>query len=412
MLCLGTLAADNYMYFLVDSLKMNWSSENSRLEGIASAQKLYVMMADNEFEIQTQDNELFQATTYLARNRFTFVKDGMKFSTSIGDTNPILSLKKLDASKAEVELASTGIKVVGDWLDASLRGIGFSVTDFNMVCPTDSFTTDVDTACVKQTLIQTENPEGYSDLRLYDDSGKKEFDIGIKAKEVSIADERLNIESDNIEGFFKGANFGLKNAKVDCFKNPNLIDLDVEGFLLGCLAESDIRGSGLRFVSSGLNAYINNASLEFKDNFFRVISDDAQFHSGKEKTIVAGMILECDKDPIDQKSFSNNPVINGCMRKMRLSFERIEGHKEVSRAMFDINNSEFRLTGKLKFLLRLRILATGSIKHNSLTNQLTVTINKARVSGISARKLAISLIKKFIDSDRIQIRGSSIVIQL
>lgn len=63
--------SNDYMYFLVDSLNMTKNELKTPLSGEILAKHIYVNMMGNEFEIQTQNDELFVADAILESDRFT-----------------------------------------------------------------------------------------------------------------------------------------------------------------------------------------------------------------------------------------------------------------------------------------------------------------------------------------------------
>ncbi|EQC43520.1 hypothetical protein [Bacteriovorax sp. Seq25_V] len=422
-------AADDYMYFLVDSMKLTKAQTDSRLEGLTVAKKILVLMDDNEVEIDVGPDRVFEAKTFLENDKFTFYKDGIKFATPLGSSNPVLQITHLDIEQAEVELATSGISIKGDHLNTNFGDLNFYVDNLDMYCDTKGkFTTDIDVACIANTKIVPFNTNKNSTILAKDVSDKNEFEIKIESREVSINEDRLFIESENIAGFYKKSHFGLGKGTLDCFKDINMTDIDVDKIVLGCLQESNITGKKLKFKESGINLHINTAEVVFARDHFTMKADYASFKTDSSPTYVAGMKFECDKDELgmgERMPFSQSSFLNGCMRHSLFKIERLDNDlsdinyreaivdaTDIKDLKLEIKNGRFNLVGKPKVVFRVPIRVSGQITHNALIDEVEIKVNKATVAGITAKAYTLKLIRKFIDSDRVKIKGDSIIIQL
>jgi len=410
--------ANDYMYFLVDSLNMTKDDQKSPLSGEVLANHIYVNMKGNEFEIQTQYNDLFTADAILEPNRFTFIKDGMKFSTPLEDSNPLYSIDMLNAQKAEIEMSHKVIDVKGDDLGVHLGPINFEVNNINMQCKVDRFTTSVDEACIQNTVIKPFNEDKTSNIRISDISEKQSYSLDIETSLLSILEDDLYIEVNNIKGNYLKNDFGISRGELNCFKDPELKVIDVENLVYGCLKRSKIIGEKLKYKIPSLNAHINKASLVFDDSNMKLHSDYASFKNGADVTYAAGMSLECDKDPIVVDIKNPNAILNGCMRSMTFKLERMDNGtqkgkaKDIKNFKLAINSGNFKLTGKVKFLFYVSVDVTGTVRHESQRKQIVIDVNKAKVGKISARSFALSIVKKFINVDSVKVVDNSIIIQL
>ena len=423
------LCADDYMYFLVESMKLTKTASDSRLEGLTLAKKILVLMDDNEVEIDVGPGNIFEAKTFLENDKFTFFKDGIKFATPLGSSNPVLQITHLDIANAEVELATRGISIKGEYLNTNFGDLNFYVDNLDMYCNTfGKFTTDIDIACITNTKILPFDTSRNSTIIVKDVSENVDFEIKIESREVSINEEKLFIESENIEGFYKRAHFGLGKGTLDCLKDSTMTDIDVDKIVLGCLQETNITGKKLKFSESGINLHINTAEVEFAKDHFTMKADYASFKTDSTPTYVAGMKFECDKDDLglgESFPFSQSSFLNGCMRHSLFKIERLDNDTsdinyqeaivdatDIKDLRLEIKNGRFNLVGKPKVIFRVPIKVSGVIKHNALIDELEIRVDKATVAGITAKAYTLKLIRKFIDSDRVKIKGDSIIIQL
>lgn len=414
-----TMAKSNdYMYFLVDSLNMTKNELKTPLSGEILAKHIYVNMMGNEFEIQTQNDELFVVDAILESDRFTFIKDGMKFSTPLEDNNPLYGIDKLNASKAEVEMSHEVIDVKGDDLAVHLGPINFEVNNINMQCRVSEFTTAIDEACIQNTTIKPYDESKISKIRLSDLSEKKLYNLDIQTNELSIEEDDLFIEVKNIKGNYLNNHFGISRGELNCYKDPELKIIDVENLVYGCLKRSKIIGEKLSYQIPSLNMHINKASVIFDEDKMKLHSDYASFKNKGSVTYVAAMSLECDKDPIVVDINNPNAILNGCMRSMTFKLDRMDNGtqkgqvKDIKNFKLAVNTGNFKITGKVKFVFYVSLDVTGKVKHDPKKKQIVIDVNKAKVGKFSARSFALKIVKKFINVDNVKVVDNSIIIQL
>jgi hypothetical protein len=413
------MAAQDYMYFLVDSMNMTKENIKSPLEGEVLAKHIYVNMSGNEFEIQTGDDEFFTADAILESNRFTFIKDGMKFSTPLEDNNPLYSIDRLNAQKAEIEMSHMVIDVKGDDLGVHLGPIDFQVNNINMQCKVNEFTTAIDEACIQNTLIKPFDPSKISSIKVSDLSEEQAYKLDIETNLLSIIEDNLFIEVKNIKGNYLDNNFGISRGELNCFKDPELRVIDVENIVYGCLKKSKIIGERLKYKIPSFNIHVNKASLSFDKNNMKLFADYASFKTGSAVTYAAGMTLECDKDPIVVDINNPNAILTGCMRSTVFKLEKMDNGtnkksqmKDIKNFKLSITNGNFRLTGKVKLLFYLSLDIKGKVRHVPAKKQIIIDVNKAKVGKISAKNFTLNIVRKFINGDNVKVVDNSIIIQL
>ena len=179
---------------------------------------------------------------------------------------------------------------------------------------------------------------------------------------------------------------------------------------------------------------------------FSLESDSAVFSSGaqnkKDITTIEELKVECHKLLTDQKrfNFERNLILEGCIEHAdikiakvhvdeakalqflkAIQYERYEEVKETSHKFFNFLNfkevslrsekGKFILLSKAKFLFRIPIKITGVMAFNKESKVFSMIINKASVLGITSKKLALYLVKKFVANDDIQVNENTINIQ-
>jgi hypothetical protein len=426
LVCLNIFAVKDYMYFSVSGMDLHQEdTKEGTLSGETIADRIYVNMNDIEFELLSDDKE-FVAETYLERGKFTFVKDGMKFATTIAE-DIATSITLLNIQNAEVELAKKGLSVKGESLNTNFEDIRFHIANIDMQCATNKFTTDFEEACIKNTTIRPFDIENKSIIVVEDISKEKSFGIDISADTFDIQDDDLTIFSNSIQGYFKKAKFGLKNGSLKCFKDPELGKIDVEQIIYGCLEESDISGESINFNQSALDFVVDRAHVKFGENGFSIVADRAHFRDNDEPTEIKGFEVFCAKrKDLGVRANSTAGRLAGCLNRAEFNIDSIkseskkffpvDGGKEkgtdIKEVRAKVLNGKFTVHAKLKWLWRSTIKLRGTVVYDSKPKQLRFDIDRATVSGISTRKLALYFLSKFIDTSRIHISGKSIIIQL
>ncbi len=423
-------AEDDYMYFLVDKINLTRGGVNDYriLNGETIAKRIYVMMDNNEFEIDSANGESISAITYLTDKRLYFLKDEIKFSTPLDVTNVLYSLTSLSATNAEIELAKKGIRVQGEYLEAELDKNLFLIRNLNMFCLTTDFTTDVDIACLTDTTITPyERDSGY--LKIEDLSAKKEYRIEMNTSELSIKNDHLNFDATKMWGTYKDSRFSFVNGSLDCKKDPTLNELDVERFVNGCLELTSFKGGLLNWKQAALDVEVDGLTLKIDSGSFNIKSDTVRFKTNEGVTEVQRFNYLCEKLDVDTDNSNTYILLNGCLKGSHLSMYRFNSNSKspkrslsTGKGIIDINDlknidmavrdGNFSLTAKVKVIARLKVLIKGNIELNELQEKLTIAIDKARIAGLPARSFAMFIIRNFIDEEVIEIDGNKIIVTL
>lgn len=416
-------ASSNEMYFSIHSLHMTNNDITKRLEGIAQAKKVFVIMDDNEFDIQLENNQIFTAKTYLEKDRFTFFKDGIKFSTPLSSSNPVLRINHLEVEQADAHLSEKGIFINGERLRTNIYDLKFYVDNLDMSCLHDGFTTDFERACISNVIISPSNNDRLSLLTVTDLSEKKKFDVQIQSREVKIEDDKLTIDSEEIKGHLIDTNFELGRGILKCYKDPILEEIDVERLIAGCFYESSINVDNFKYKQSGINLKVSKAAINFRKEDFKLKADYASFRQNNEATYVSGMDLFCTKEIVTTKSIkTQNSMINGCIKESTFKVSNITNNEsqdlfgeektDLKNLDVKINKGKFKISIKPKFIFRVPVLIEGDIKLNALVNKIEITVKDANVAGVPSKNYALKLIKKFIDSERVKIKDNIITIEI
>lgn len=426
ILLLNLYAANNEMYFAVDSLHMTKKDGSSRLEGLVRAKKVFVVMDDNEFDIELENDEVFEAKTYLEKDKFTFFKDGIKFSTPLNSSNPVLRINHLEVDQADVHLNDKGICVKGEKLKTHIDRLDFYADNLDMTCNTDEFSTNIEKSCVKNVKIIPDNGYEFSFISATDINEPKKFGITIKSKNVEIKEDKLSIDSEDIKGFLDTTKFELGRGYLKCYKDPLLQEIDVEKIIMGCFYESKIDVDDFKYQQSGVNLKISKALIYFRNEDLKVKADYASFRQSNETTYVSGMELYCIKEVVTTKSkFTQNTFLNGCLKRSTFKIANIQSEgltfeefvqenekKDFKNLVVDIDKGKFKISIKPKFIFRVPVEIEGSISLKALTNSVEIVVKEANVAGVPSKNYALKLIKKFIDNDRVKIKDNVITIEI
>ena len=425
LLSISALSADNYMYFLIDSMNLSKESADSNLSGVAAAEKLYVMMDDNEFEINAQDDQLVHAKAYLTKNRLNFEKDGMRFSTPLEEKNILFALDYLEGNKAEIKLGTEGINILGSSLEAHTKGVSFRVENVDMHCDTGGiFTTDVDVACVKHTLIKPYQKD-YGFISLVDLSDKKQFNLSLNTTNLSVNNDLLDVATVNVKGKINAGNFSMGRGSLSCYKDPKLDSLDMDRILTGCLFESKIEGLDFEFKKAGLDARIREIDFALLKSRLEIGASEVRFVTGKDTTIVNNFSLSCNKKVVDISTARDSVIMDGCLEKLRLNIDEMDSDRQknnnpqefldvtnIRRLKFEVTDNEFKLSGKTRVLITLPFYADGFADYDAQKNVITLKVKKTTVMGLPAKKVVLFVLRKVLDSKTVSIKGDTIRIQL
>ncbi len=425
-----TSGHDDYMYFLVDKISLNRGGDGDYqiLNGETVAKRIYVLMDNNEFEIDAGLGRTVAAATYLTDKRLYFVKDEIKFSTPLDTTNILYSIEQLSATNAEIELSKKGVSVKGEYLEAQLNKNLFLIKNIDMYCLTDEFTTDVDIACLSETHISPLDGEnGY--VKVEDLSDANEYRIEINTSELEIRDSRLLIDANRMSGFYKSSEFYFSEGSLKCLKDPTLVTMDVERFVNGCLEETNFRSSVLSLKQPALDVLIEGMKLDIDSGSFKVNADLMKFKTSEGHTDVDNFNYICDKLDIDINNSNTYVLVNGCLKGSHLTVYRFNSHHKsgtriikTDKGLIDINDLKnieltlrersFELTAKVKIIARLLVRIKGYIELDEQNDEMIIDITKARIAGVPARSFAMFIIKNFIKGDMISVRGNKIIISL
>ena len=423
--------ADNlrleHLYILVDSMKLNKEQDQDRLSGFTLAKHIYVLVGGHEVEVNTEDGEIFKAMTLLEQNKLTFKKDNIRFSTPLETDNPVFSLEKVEVGKAEIELSKTDIQLKGESLNTFFNNTRFLVSNINLNCKTDgSLSTDVERICLKNITITPYDTSKKSRIELEDMSQEGRYGLKTDASSLEIVDDSLEIFADDITGNYGDAVWSLKNGSMNCYKNPDMVDINVEELIYGCLQSSKISGESINFNQSALDFRINRANVLFNDEALTIKADKAIFklRSDEPPTHMRGLDSGCYKNMNTSDGVSRTNALIGCLKKSYIKIDEIVSDSKkfaltkdqkgtnIKEFSTEVIDNKFNVFAKIKMLFHLRVRINGTVNYDTKPNQLRIDVKRATVSGLSARALMLYFLEKFVDARRIKVSGSIITVQL
>ena len=105
----------------------------------------------------------------------------------------------------------------------------------------------------------------------------------------------------NISGKIRDTHYNMKEANLDCYKYPDLRDLDPEVILYGCLKTSNNTYKNFNLQQKDVDANIGNAHMVIGETTYSLASDKATFKVGSDITSVSHLEIECEKKPIPKR---------------------------------------------------------------------------------------------------------------
>ena len=256
----AAFAQDDYMFFSVNQIALDKDGLNENvLVGQTVASRIYVMIDDNEFEIMGTRQDPITAETYLTTKRLYFIKDEIKFSTTLDSTNILYDIESLRAEDADIELSKDHILIEGSMLEALMADTNFLIENISMRCLTNEFTTDIDIACLKNVDISA--LEGDSGIVKVSDQKEGSYEINVRTDKLRIQDSEIFVSAKNLLGTYADATFSIQDGTVKCFKDPELSDLDPQLIINGCLTYSSLQGAQVSYKKSALNVTIDKGLI-------------------------------------------------------------------------------------------------------------------------------------------------------
>ncbi len=422
---LTSVADEDYMYFMVDSINLKTDlSEGKVLYGETVASKIYVMLDENEFEILGSPDSPITAETYLTPKRLYFVKDEIKFSTTLEPTNILYGIESLEADDAEIELSSREILIEGKMLEALMQDTSFLIQNISMKCLTSEFTTDVDIACLKNVSIKPFESE-FGFLRI-SDFALGTYEIEMKTDDLYIKDEELYIAAKELLGSVEGGQISFFDGYLKCYKDPTILDLDIQKIVNGCLELSHLSANRVSFKRSALDFTVSKGDVILNDSGLSIMAEKGVFNNGDGNTLVEKIEFNCGRLDIDINNPNPFAIMNGCLKRSHLFIERFinesESYKNLEEGLLDINDfkkfklevndSNFKIKTKVKVVGRVSVKIEGNALLDQASKELKLTITRASIAGIPARPLALYIIESFLDNDMIIIDGNTITIKL
>ena len=422
----AAFAEDDYMFFSVNQIALDKDGLNENvLVGQTVASRIYVMIDDNEFEIMGTRQDPITAETYLTTKRLYFIKDEIKFSTTLDSTNILYDIESLRAEDADIELSKEHILIEGSILEALMADTKFLIENISMRCLTSEFTTDIDIACLKNVDISA--LEGDSGIVKVSDQKEGSYEINVRTDKLRIQDSEIFVSAKHLLGTYADATFSIQDGTVKCFKDPELSDLDPQLIINGCLTYSSLQGAQVSYKKSALNVTIDKGLIGIDEGGLTVASKYAVFRNADGNTTVDNFNFKCGKLDIDINNPNPYAITNGCLNSSKLKISHFRNDAKnlelySDKGLIDINdfknlslnikNNKFTLKTKVKVITRISIRINGSITLNELKEEMVINITKASIAGISARSLALYIIESFLDGDSIKVKDQNIIIKL
>lgn len=451
LVCLLTLfftlnlkAADDYMLFSVENFWMNQETINTPLQGEIKAKKMLLLFATERIQIEPDAGDIFEAEVFMLDNMINFKKGYISFSSDLGSRNPLAGVNDFNITNADVEFTTKGIGIVGEKLDMTLEGVDFGLENVNLFCDSGgTYTTEIDKLCLENSYLRSNNETGLTTVKIKDTNSKFPLDLELFVRELFIKDNRVKGMVQNITGTIRDTHYNMHTADLNCYKYPDMRDLDPEVILNGCLKTSNNTFKKFSMQHKDVEASIGNAHMVIGETTYSLASDKATFKIGKDVTNVSHLEISCEKKPVPKKvDINEHVVLEGCLERGDIRVSRIQVDEEKARHFLKSNSIEawnyaksqedkgiidlydfkdikltsahnkFAFKAKVKFIFRIPVRFRGSTDFDREKNELTLKVDAAHVAGIPTRKFVLYLLRKFISSEDIQVDGNSITIKL
>ncbi|TNF27463.1 MAG: hypothetical protein EP319_11505 [Deltaproteobacteria bacterium] len=436
--------AEDYMLFSVENFWMNQESINTPLSGEIKAKKMLLLFATERIQIEPDPGEIFEAEVFMLDNMINFKKGYISFSSDLGSRNPLAGVNDFNITNADVEFTEKGIGIVGEKLDMTLEGVDFSLENVNLFCDSGgTYSTEIDKLCLENSFLRSNNETGLTTVKIRDTNSDYPLDLELFVRELYIKENSVKGMVQNISGKIRDTHYNMKEANLDCYKYPDLRDLDPEVILNGCLKTSNNTFKNFNLQQKDVDANIGNAHMVIGETTYSLASDKATFKVGSDVTSVSHLEIECEKKPIPKRvDINEHVVLEGCLERGDIRVSRIEVNDEKARSFLKTNsteawnyaksqedkgiidlydfkdikiisaNNKFAFKAKVKFIFRIPVRFRGDTSFNRDKNQLTLNVEAAHIAGIPTKKFVLYLLRKFVSSEDIQVDGNSIIIQL
>jgi len=441
---LNSKAGDDYMLFSVENFWMNQETINTPLAGEIKAKKMLLLFATERIQIEPADGDIFEAEVFMLDDMINFKKGYISFSSDFGHRNPLSGVNDFNITNADVEFTNKGIGIVGEKLDMTLEGVDIGLENVNLFCDSGgTYSTEIDKLCLENSYLRSNNETGLTTLKIKDTNSDFPLDLELFVRELYIKDNSVKGLVQNITGKIRDTHYNMKMANLDCYKYPDMRDVDPEKILNGCLKKSNNTFKNFSLQQKDVEGSIGNAHMQIGETSYALASDKATFKVGKDVTTVSHLEISCEKKPIPKKvDINEHVVLEGCLERGDVRVSRIEVDDVKARKFLQANsreawnfakgqedkgiidlydfkdikltsaNNKFAFKAKVKFIFRIPVRFRGASSFDREKNQLQLNVEAAHIAGIPTRKFVLYLLRKFISTEDIMVDGNKITIQL
>lgn len=439
ILCSTQTFADDFMFFSVESFSMDRTNPDYVLYGPIVGREMDLKLGTEYIQIKPPAGDLFEAESFIENDRIVFRQGPISFSTPLGDLSGLKDLSGFSLVDAEFEMSEKQILINALETGFTLQGFEFNIDSGEIWCdPQGQFNSDIEGVCMTRSTIRpTSRLESSSTTLKIKSQDVQELNIEMKLKELNLHKDKIQILGDLFQGTYKGNNFVMKRAKGYCAKNPDLTKLDPIKLIEGCLNEADVSISHASFVGDTMDGYFHKSIFNITKTSFKINADGAVFKADNNSTGLTNVGFDCFKENFDDIQIEANRILNGCLKRANFTIDRLKvTEKEIRKLLLDeapellkdfkglidvddlkkvslaVKDGEFSLKGKMKIIFRIGLKISGRADYNEKKKLLNVQVKKASIMGITAKKLALMFIKKFISSENIKIEGDNIIVKL
>lgn len=412
---ISTICAANSMLFEVDSFDLKREVGQEFLAGSAYARDIYIKYDAVEFDL-AQDGELFLVDAALYNNKFNFRKDNLNLTTYIPQIDEIDFLDFIYANQALIEFTETGFNANGPQLSIGAASFLFDIRNVQINCASNGFTFRLDQICLKNMLINPSKGSEFAKVEIKQESQDTSF-INILGKKVLFTDDRINIDAQSISGNILNSEIGLKAINVDCFKDSELKSFNLDLIFAGCLEESLIAGSEIRLLREGRPFEIYDGVVYFNENHVGVEADKLLAETQKGLFTFFDIEAKCLKTINNKRMISADAFYLGCLKSSYFKINKInedqieKDSNRISDLNIHVTDGEFKLNAKLRALFTLHFRASGTLNINETQREVRVQVAKAKVAGMTATKMVLKFVMKFINSDSVSLENDTIIIK-
>lgn len=413
MLTLSTWA--NSMYFEVDSIDMRRNAGDVYLGGQAFARDIYIKYDAVEFDL-TENGELFLVDTYLYNNKINFKKDNLNLSTHIPQFKEIDYLSFIYAKDAKIEFAHNGFFANGPQLSLGADKFLVDIKNVDIRCDSDDFTFRLDQICLQSMTIKPHVEEDFAKLEIKQDYSDQSY-IEILGKSVIFAKDFINIDAQNVTGNLLDTFIEFNAIQAHCYKDPKIKSFNLDLIFAGCLQESKVIGKEIKLLREGKPFNIFNGQVYFEKEHAGLVAHELMAQTNKGQFTFSEIEARCSKLYAPNGSIDSEAIYIGCLRKSTFTIDRIseDGKDSRNNRIRDLNvlieNGKFKFSAKLRAFFTINMKASGSVEILESQREVNIKVSRARIAGLSATKLVLKFIMKFITSDSVSLNDDTITIK-